>query len=72
LPLPEMESLMAKYASVSDDELRQLANRRAQTARDYLLETGQVGVDRLFIVASKVGGDEDKKGKTNRVDFALR
>jgi len=72
LPLPEMESLMAKYASVSDDDLRQLANRRAQTARDYLLETRQVGVDRLFIVASKVGGDEDKKGKTNRIDFALR
>jgi hypothetical protein len=29
-------------------------------------------MDRLFIVASKVGGDEDQKGKTSRVDFALR
>ena len=74
LPVPEMESLMLKNTQVTDDELRELANRRAQMVRDYLLTTGKAGVDRLFIAASKAGeGDEkDKKAKASRVDFALR
>ena len=74
LPVPEMESLMLKYAQVADEELGELANRRAQAVRDYLLEVGKAGVDRLFIAASKaVAGDEkEKKAKASRVDFALR
>jgi uncharacterized protein involved in outer membrane biogenesis len=74
LPVAEMESLMLKHTQVTDDELRELADQRAQTVRNYLLETGKAGVDRLFIAASKAGaGDEkDKKAKASRVDFALR
>jgi len=74
LPVPEMESLMLKNTQVTDDELRELANRRAQMVRDYLLEIGKAGVDRLFIAApTAVDGDEkDKKAKASRVDFALR
>ncbi|TMA08098.1 MAG: hypothetical protein E6J89_15530 [Deltaproteobacteria bacterium] len=65
---------MLKYAQVADEELGELANRRAQAVRDYLLEVGKAGVDRLFIAASKaVAGDEkEKKAKASRVDFALR
>ncbi len=75
LPVSEMESLMLKHAAVSDDDLRELANRRAQAVRDALLTSGQVTADRLFIVAAKPLSSEELaklKGKPSRVDFALK
>jgi outer membrane protein OmpA-like peptidoglycan-associated protein len=60
---------------VSDDDLRQLANRRAQAVRDALLASGQVSADRLSVVAAKPFTTEERaklKGKPNRVDFAMR
>jgi hypothetical protein len=75
LPVPEMEKLMLQHAQVTDGDLRQLASQRAQIVRDYILATGQADADRLFIVASKPAGEEEKdkaKGKESRVDFSLR
>ena len=75
LPVPEMESLMLKHAQVTDDDLRNLANRRAQVVRDRLMASEQVAADRLSIVAAKPVSAEDKektKAKLSRVDFALR
>jgi hypothetical protein len=75
LPVPEMEKLMLQHAKAGDEELRQLANQRAQVVRDALLATGQVGADRLFIVAPKPLTDEEKsqiKGRPNRVDFSMK
>ena len=74
LPVPEMENLMLKHASVSDDEVRTLANRRAQTVRDRLLGAKIPG-DRLFIVAAKPLTKEEQekvKARSSRVDFSLR
>ncbi|HEY7218538.1 MAG TPA: DUF748 domain-containing protein [Candidatus Binatia bacterium] len=75
LPVPEMEKLMMQHAQVSDDDLRQLASQRAQAVRDALLASGQVGADRLFVVAAKPLSSEERaklKGKPNRVDFAMK
>jgi len=75
LPVPEMEKLMLQNIKVSDDDLRQVANQRAQAVRDALLATGQVGAERLFIVAGKpLTSDElaNMKGKPNRVDFSMK
>jgi uncharacterized protein involved in outer membrane biogenesis len=75
LPVPEMEKLMLQNTKVSDDDLRQVANQRAQVVRDALLATGQVGAERLFIVAGKpLTSDElaNIKGKPNRVDFSMK
>jgi hypothetical protein len=75
LPVGEMESLMLKHARLTESDLSELANRRAQTVRDRLLATGQVGSDRLFIVGAKATATEDKesaKAKLSRVDFSLR
>lgn len=74
LPVPEMENLMLKHASVSDDEVRALANRRAQAVRDRLLGAKIPG-DRLFIVAAKPLTKEEQekvKARPSRVDFSLR
>jgi uncharacterized protein involved in outer membrane biogenesis len=75
LPVPEMEKLMMQYAKVSDDDLRQLSTQRAQTVRDALIASGQVGADRLFVVAAKPLSNEERaklKGRLNRVDFSMK
>jgi hypothetical protein len=73
LPVPEMEKLMITNAQVTEEDLRQLANRRAQAAKGYLVEAGKVPAERVFLVAPKLGGDEPKdKAKPTRADFALK
>ena len=75
LPVSEMESLMLKNAQITDDDLRELANARAQVVRDRILATGQVTADRLSIVGAKPGSAEEtdkEKTKLSRVDFALK
>jgi hypothetical protein len=74
LPVPEMESLMLKHTSVSEDDVRALANRRAQTVRDRLL-AANIAAERLFIVAGKPLAKEELekvKARPSRVDFSLR
>jgi hypothetical protein len=73
LPVQEMENLMITNAQVTEEDLRQLANRRARAAKEYLVETGKVPAERVFLVAPKLGGEAPKdKGKPTRAEFALR
>ena len=75
LPVAEMEKLMMQHAKDTDDDMRHLANQRAQAVRDALLATKLVGADRLFIVAAKPLTSEEQaklKGKPNRVDFTMK
>jgi hypothetical protein len=73
LPVPEMEALMLKYTQVGDEDLRDLANRRAQIVHDRILSSGQITSDRVFIVAAKTESAGDKaKARSSRVDFSLR
>jgi hypothetical protein len=73
LPVPEMEQLMLANVQATEEDLRQLANRRAQAAKDWLVAKGGVPAERVFLVAPKVGTDGIKdKGKTERVDFSLK
>ncbi|VVE04215.1 DUF748 domain-containing protein [Pandoraea sputorum] len=71
LPDDEMEKLMETNVKVGDDDLRALAERRAQRVRSWL--DGKIASDRLFVVAPKLNADGIKdKGATTRVDFALK
>jgi uncharacterized protein involved in outer membrane biogenesis len=75
LPRSEMEALMLQHVQVTDDDLRNLAARRAEAVRNRLLKSGDIAPDRLFITGSKTGAGDDKenaKAKASRVDFALR
>jgi hypothetical protein len=70
-----MEKLMMQHAKAGDEEMRQLANQRAQVVRDALLATGQAGADRLFVVAAKPFSAEERaklQGRPNRVDFSMK
>ncbi|MQR02554.1 DUF748 domain-containing protein [Glaciimonas soli] len=73
LPVPEMEKLILTNAKVTPDELRNLADQRAQAVRDYLQNVGKIPLDRVFLIAPKLTADGIKdKGKPNRVDFSMK
>jgi hypothetical protein len=73
LPREEMEKLMLANIKVTSDDLIQLANQRAQVAKDFVTRDGQVTVDRVFLLAPKVQPvTGDAKAIGSRVDFALK
>ncbi|CAJ0744213.1 hypothetical protein R16034_04232 [Ralstonia edaphis] len=71
LPPDEMRKLMETNVQVTDADLRELAQRRANAVHVALAERVEPG--RLFVVAPKLNAEGIKdKGKTTRVDFALK
>ncbi|WP_395400468.1 DUF748 domain-containing protein [Pseudoduganella sp. UC29_106] len=70
IPPEEMEKLILANTTIDDDDLLALGNRRAQAARDWLITTGQVPGERIFLIGAKPASKEDK-GSPSRVDFAL-
>ncbi len=55
-PVPEMEKALNEQAKVTDAEVLNLANKRAQAMKDWLAENGKIAADRLFITAPKLEG----------------
>lgn len=73
LPDEEMEKLILTHIEVTDEVLRDLAKRRAQLVREYLLQSGQLGSERVFLVEPKsITQKPEGGGKGSRVDFAIR
>jgi hypothetical protein len=70
VPVAEMESLMLGHTVIGADELRKLANGRAQGAKAWLMTEGKVPAERLFINAPVLAAAE--KGSATRVDFGLK
>jgi hypothetical protein len=73
LPVPEMEKLMLTHIEVKNDDLRQLASQRALAVKDYILKSGQVTADRVFLIEPKsLKPEKNEKLKNSRVDFKLK
>ncbi len=73
LPVPEMEKLMLTHIEITDNDLRQLASERALEVKDYILKSGQVTANRVFLVEPKSLEPEPKENlKGSRVDFGLK
>ena len=73
LPVPEMETLLLTHASATDEDLRRLANERAQGVKSWLVEGGGIAPERVFLTAPQMSGDGIKdKGRASRVDFSLK
>ena len=54
LATPELlENLLAERVEVSDNQLRELMTARARWAQDWLVQTGHVSADRVFLAAPK-------------------
>jgi hypothetical protein len=73
LPVSEMEKLMITNIKITDDDLRQLALRRANEVKNAILKTGMVEPERIFVIEPKSLPPERKENvKDSRVDFKLR
>jgi uncharacterized protein involved in outer membrane biogenesis len=73
LPPAEMEKLMLTNVQVSNEELVELANTRAQIAKNFITKNDQVPLERVFLLAPKVEASKaDDKLKASRVDFSLK
>jgi hypothetical protein len=72
LPAAEMEKLMLTHLTVKDDDLRLLAQDRAQAVKEQLGKAG-VPIERIFVVEPKTVAPEPKdKLKNSRVDFLIK
>ena len=58
--LEEMSGRLAETMVVTDDDLRALADARAQGVRDYFQNVGQVAPDRLFLAHGQPVARENK------------
>ena len=72
IPAAEMEALMLANTQVSDEDLRVLANQRAQAAKSFLVEKGHIAGERIFLVTPEMKAEGVKEGKPTRVDFSLK
>ncbi len=70
LPVPEMEKLLLANMPVTADDLARLALQRAQSAQAWLVASGQVPQQRLFIMQEPI---QVRAGETpSRVQFRLK
>jgi hypothetical protein len=70
LPPDEMKKLIIANTKVTDDDLKKLADARANAVRRYL--GGKVDPVRLFLIAPKLNADGITGGKTTRADLSLQ
>ena len=64
--------LYERISAVGDEELRQLASRRANAVKDALLQSGKIEASRVFIVEPKRLTPEKKdKVRDTRVEFRI-
>ncbi|MFA6147151.1 MAG: DUF748 domain-containing protein [bacterium] len=73
LPVAEMEKLMLAHTPVTNDDLRQIALKRASNVKEWLILTGKVDAGRIFLVEPKTLPPERKeKLRNSRVDFRIK
>ncbi|MGD1020143.1 MAG: DUF748 domain-containing protein [Verrucomicrobiia bacterium] len=70
LTLADAEARIIETIEVTPDDFRALMQARADNVQKYLLQTGQVGAERMFIIAPKPV-DPSYQGKS-RVDLSLQ
>ncbi len=73
LPVPEMETLIRDHIEVSENDLRFLALQRAQHVKDYILQSGKVEPERVFLLEAKSLSPEKKEHLSDsRVNLKLK
>jgi len=68
LPVPDMEKLILASTDITDADLRELAEQRAQTAQQYLVSTGGVDASRIYLVAPKSVHSESKGAESKSTE----
>lgn len=70
LPFEEMSGRLAEATTVDDNDLRALAQARAERVREYFAGVGKIAADRLFLAKDRAEGE--KQGKGPRVFLHLQ
>jgi hypothetical protein len=72
IDLEEKKKLLMTQIDIGEDELRLLAINRSENIKAYLISTGMVEQERIFLL--EPGGDEDGAGNetTGKVKFSLK
>ena len=68
LPVADMETLLLDHIGIGEEELRALAQQRAQAVREWLVSEGGVAPERIFVLEPKLA----MIGNEGQVVFALR
>ena len=55
-PAGDIELALLNSLAVSDSDFETLASDRAKAVRDYILQTGKVEAERIFITETQPGG----------------
>ena len=70
LPDEEMKKLIYTNTAVGEEELSRLAQQRAQSVRNYLVEQGNVPAERIFLVTPDIDKPPEKDNvPASRVEF---
>lgn len=72
LPVAEMEQLMLTHIEAGTEEMKELAQRRAQAAHAWIVGKGGIASERVFVLAPKVEPEADGKKLGSRVEFSLK
>jgi hypothetical protein len=70
LPLEDMRKRLIEETEVDENDLRNLAQARAQKVRDYFASVGKISPDRLFLAKDKPDAPKEVKGA--RVSLGLQ
>ena len=70
-PPEELERLLLEHVAVATEEVKQVAQQRAQAARDYLRDQRGIPNERLYLLAPRIA-DDDGKLPPRRADFTLK
>ncbi|MDL1959264.1 MAG: DUF748 domain-containing protein [Deltaproteobacteria bacterium] len=73
ISVPEMEALILENIQITDDDLRSLANERAQVVKNYILGQGEIEPERLFLIEPEALTPEKVENlKDSRVDLSFK
>jgi hypothetical protein len=69
LPVDDMRSRLIDDTTVDGNDLRALAQARAQSVRDYFANVGKISPDRLFLATDKADGSKEAIGARVTLDL---
>jgi len=72
IPDAEMEKLLLESIQVSDGDLRELANQRARTVKELIVNSRKVEPERVYLLDPKGAPELKEKLRNSRVDFSLK
>jgi hypothetical protein len=70
-PPDAIEQALLAHEPVAAESVRQLAQQRAQAARDYLRDARGIANERLYLLAPRIAGAADPR-TPSRAEFEIR